>query len=444
MAEDKLALFGGEPAVSNDIPKELFAWPYVNKEIEDAVLNVVRNNKMSGTDITEEFEQKFAAWQQRKFGLAFSSGTMSLQAAMFAIGLGAGDEIICPTKTYWASCTSAYALGAGVVFANVQRDTMCLDPNDLERCISPRTKAIMVVHYCGHPADMDPICAIAKKHNIKIIEDVSHAQGGLYKGRMLGTFGDIAAMSLMSLKSFSCGELGILVTDTREYYERAIAYAHYERNNPSHVFETDDLKEYYNIPLGGMKGRANQICTAIGLIRLKDYEERIAEIRKSMNYFLDLLEGTPGFRAIRVNEAETGSNMAGWYCPHALYAAEELGGLPLSRYLEAVNAETPGFVSYSGANYPLHTHPLFRDLDLYKAGKPTRILYTERDIRELDSALKASEDIPCFSIPWFVKFMPEQIEQFANAYKKVARHYRELLADPVENIVGGHWYAPVN
>ncbi|MBO4367200.1 MAG: aminotransferase class V-fold PLP-dependent enzyme [Clostridia bacterium] len=439
---NKLALLGGEPVINEKLPDELFRWPDMSKEIDEAVLDVVHNNKMSGIDITEEFEKKFAAWQKRKYGLAFTNGTLALQTAMFAIGLGVGDEIICPTKTYWASCTSAYALGATVAFANVRRDTLDIDPDDIERCIGPRTKAIMVVHYAGYPADMDPICEIAKKHGLKIIEDVSHAQGGLYKGRMLGTFGDIAAMSLMSLKSFSCGELGMLVCDEREYYERAIAYAHYERNKPGYVDETEELQKYHHIPLGGIKGRANQICTAIGLIRLKDYDKRMEEVRRAMNYFLDLLEGTPGFHPIRVDE-KTGSNMAGWYTPQALYAAEELEGLPIEDYLRAVQAET-GFLGTSGANYPLHTHPLFQDIDLYHSGKPTRIQFAERDVRKLDEALRASEDIPCFSIPRFSVYMPEYIEKFARGYRKVSENYRELLKNKGENRIGGQWYHSVD
>ncbi len=220
-----LVRFGGQPTVAGNVPEDLFKWPYINEEIEQAALNVIRDNKMSGIDITMEFEEKFSAWNGRKYGVCFPNGTMALQAAMFSIGLGAGDELICPTKTYWASCASAMALGASVVFCNVKPDTLVIDPDDLERCLSPRTKAIMAVHYCGYPCDMDAVCAFAKKHGLKIIEDVSHAQGGLYKGRKLGTFGEVAAMSLMSLKPFSCGELGILIADDREVYERTIAYA---------------------------------------------------------------------------------------------------------------------------------------------------------------------------------------------------------------------------
>lgn len=434
-----LKILGGESAVGKNVPEELFAWPYVNKEIEDAVLDVVRRNVMSDNDITQKFEKEFAKWQQRKYAVAYCNGTLSLQAAMFAVGLGAGDELICPTKTYWASCMSAASLGASVVFANVKRDTLCLDPDDLERCLSPKTKAIMVVHYAGYPAEMDKICAFAKKHGLKVIEDVSHAQGGRYKGQMVGTFGDVAAMSLMSGKSFATGEMGIMVTDNVEMYERGLAYSHYERNNEKFIGETEYLKEFYHLPLGGMKGRVNQICPAIGLIRLKDYDEKTAEVRKAMNYFLDKMEGVKGFRAIRVDEKD-GSTMAGWYMPQAMYVAEELGGLPIELYLKAVEAET-GFLGSEGANYPLHTHTYFRNFDLFQTGTPTRIQFAERDVRELDDALAPSENIPCFSIPWFKKFIPEVIDQYVEGYKKVSEHYEEILANcQKEDGVGGRWY----
>ena len=434
-----LKMFGGEAAVHTPIPEELFAWPYVNKEIENAVLDVVRRNAFSGTDITERFEKEFAKWQQRKYGICYCNGTLSLQAAMFAVGLGAGDELICPTKTYWASCMSAAALGASVVFANVQPDTLSLDPDDLERCLSPRTKAIMVVHYVGYPADMDRICVFAQKHNLKIIEDVSHAQGGYYKGRKVGTFGDVAAMSLMSLKAFSAAEMGILVTDNREIYERAMAYSHYERNKAGYVDETEYLKKFYNLPLGGMKGRVNQVGPAIGLVRLKDYDEKILEMQKALNYFMDLMEDVPGVYGVRTKEE--GSTMGGWYTPQLIYKAEELGGLSAQAFMDAVFEET-GYRGHVGANASLHTHTYFHDFDLFHTGKATRILFADRDVRELDEALKRSEEICCISIPAFRKYMPEYIEQYAQGYRKVAQNYQKLLnagCSTDNSASGGSW-----
>lgn len=439
---EKLALLGGEQTIKEAPPKELFKWPIITEEDEAAALDVVRNNKFSGRDITEKFQDEFAAWQGSKYAIAYCNGTMALTSAMFAIGLGVGDEIICPTKTYWGSVSQAINFGASAVFCNIN-DMLSMDPDDLERCITPRTKAIMVVHYFAYPCDMDRIMAIARKHNLYVIEDVSHAQGGLYKGKKLGTFGDIGAMSMMSGKSFAAGELGMLVTDNRVFYERAMAFGHYERNNDKYIKECDDLKPYFHIALGGAKGRANQLCTAIARVQLKYYDQRCAEIRKSMNYFWDLLEGVKGIRAIRVDES-TGSNMAGWYCPHAAYYPGELGGLSVNRYAEAVRAEIGSNQCWEGGNFCLHTHQFFKTFDLMHIGKPSRIAFSDRDVRLDDDACKPSETKYCFSVPWFKHFDKEWIELYAKAFRKVSENYEQLLADDVKTVQGGRWYGTEN
>lgn len=439
---EKLALLGGTPVVQNAPTKALFGWPIITEEDEAAALDVIRNNKFSGTDITEKFQEEFAAWQGTEYALAFCNGTAALTASMFAIGLGMGDEIICPTKTYWASITQAANFGASAVFCNID-EHLSMDPDDVERCITEKTKAIMVVHYFAYPCDMDRIMAIAKKHNLKVIEDVSHAQGGLYKGKKLGTFGDVSAMSLMSTKSFAAGELGILVTNNRRCYERAIAFAHYERNNERYIKECEDLKPYARIALGGIKGRANQLCTAMARVQLKYYDERCAEIRRAMNYFWDLLEGLPGIRAIRVDES-TGSNMAGWYCPHGLYLPEELGGLSVKRFCEAVRAELGGGICWDGGNYCLHKHEFFKTFDLFGIGKPTRIAFANRDVREDDARIDPSAEICCFAVPWFKHYDTKWIETYAKAYRKVIENYEQLLEKDDDTTQGGRWYGQSN
>ncbi|MBN1623299.1 MAG: DegT/DnrJ/EryC1/StrS family aminotransferase [Clostridia bacterium] len=437
----ELALFGGPKAITKD-PGDLFKWPIITKEDEDAVLDVLRNGSMSGTDVTREFEKEFAKWQGLDLALGFSTGTAAIQSAMFGCKVGVGDEIICPTVTYWASGLQAFTLGATVVFANVNPDTLCIDPNDIEHRIGPRTKAIVVVHYTGHPADMDPIMAVAKKHGIKVIEDVSHAHGGLYKGRMVGTFGDVAAMSLMSGKSLAIGEAGILATNDREIYERAIAFGHYSRYRAEDM-QTESLKAHSGLPMGGYKYRMHQMSSAVGRVQLRHYNDRMLEIRKGMNYFWDLLEGVPGIKAHRVDE-KTGSTMGGWYAPKGLYKSEELGGLSVTRFCEAVRAE--GFDGCSpGCNLALHTHSLFQTLDVYGHGKPTRIANSDRDVRELDKTLSPSEEIGAksYSIPWFKHFEPEKIEEYAMAFRKVAMNYKELLKDDPgnpEEIGGWHFF----
>ena len=449
----KLAILGGEPIIKGENPeivKEMLTWPIITKEDEEAVLDVVRNNKFSETKITQEFEKEFAQWIGADYAVAYTSGTMSLAAALFAAGLGKGDEIICPTVTYWASITAAAGLGAIPVFCNVKED-MSIDPDDLERVISPKTKAIMVVHYCAYPADMDRIMEIAKKHNLLVIEDVSHAQGGLYKGKRLGTIGDIAGMSLMSQKSFAAGELGIVVTNNRRMYERALAYGHYERNNENYITECEDLKPYFNISIGGVKGRPNQVSTAMARVQLKYYDERCEEIRKAMNYFWDLLEGKPGVRPIRVDES-TGSNMAGYYASKGLYIAEELHGLPINVFIDALNAELGGNQKWPlfahGANYCLHTHNLFKTFDLINSGEPSRTYGAERDVRKLDEALKLSEERRknVFAVPYLVKYNKEWIEKFAQALINVIENHMDLVENYKlnEEDAGGQWFGRVN
>lgn len=436
-----LALLGGAPAIDKKPDKSLFAWPIITKEDEDAALNVIRNNLYSGTDITLKFQEEFAEWQGRKYALAFCNGTLSLTAAMFAIGLGVGDEIICPTKTYWGSIAQAFQFGATPIFCNIT-ENLSIDPDDIESRITDKTKAIMVVHYFAYPADMDRIMEIARKHNLFVIEDVSHAQGGMYKGKKLGTFGDVAAMSLMSTKSFSAGELGILVTDNKRFLERAIAFAHYDRNNSQYITESEELKDYYGIALGGCKGRANQLCSAIARVQLKYYDERCREIRRAMNYFWDLLDGLPGIRPIRVDES-TGSNMAGWYAPHGTYRPEELGGLSAKRFCEAVRAE--GVDScWEGGNYCLHTHRFFYDFNLYGTEKPTRIAFSSRDVRAGDELCASSVMRHCFQIPWFKHFDKEWIEKYAAAFRKVIENYRDLLPGDNTKSAGGRWYGSDN
>ena len=437
---EKLALLGGRPAIEQGPDESLFAWPIMTAEDEEAALGVIRKNKFSGTDITEKFQQEFAAWQGTEYAIAYCNGTASLSAAMFGIGLGHGDEIICPTKTYWGSVSQALHFGAIPVFCNIN-ENLSLDPDDLERCITPRTKAIVVVHYFAYPCDMDRIMEIARRHDLKVIEDVSHAQGGLYKGKKLGTFGDVGAMSLMSGKSFAAGELGILVTDDRRIYERAMAYGHYERNNKDYITETEELKPYYHIALGGMKGRANQLCSALARVQLKYYDQRCAEIRKAMNYFWDLVEGLPGIRPIRVDES-TGSNMAGWYIPHGRYVAEELGGLSVSRFCEALRAE--GFGTSEGGNFCLHTHPYFKSLDLFNTGGPTRLMFADRDVREDDGLCDRSVEVACFSVPWFKHFDKKWIEAYAAAMKKVIDNHTQLLENDENRALGGRWYGTEN
>ena len=274
-----LALLGGKKTLQSVEEGDIFRWPIITPEDEEAVLAVLRRGAMSGTDVTRQFEEELCAYFNLPYALCHNTGTAAIQAAMWACGVRRGDEVICQSMTYWGSALQVFSLGATVVFAEMDPSTLTLDPADVESRITDRTKAIIVVHYSAYPTDMDPIMEIAERRGIKVIEDVSHAQGGLYKGRLLGTIGHVGAMSIMSGKSLPCGEGGFLVTEDREIYERSVSFGHYQRS-----FEVEDaeLVPFQGMPLGGYKYRMHQLSSAVGRVQLKHYDERVAVIQKAM------------------------------------------------------------------------------------------------------------------------------------------------------------------
>lgn len=420
----ELAVLGGPKAVQTEVA-DMFTWPIITQEDEDACLEVLRRGAMSDTDVTAEFEKEYAAWFGVKHALGCNTGTAALQAAMWAAGVGVGDEIISVSLTYWATNLPVFSLGATVVFADVERDTMCLDPADIEHRITDRTKAIVPVHYCGYPCDMDAIMKIADKHNLKVIEDVSHAHGAEWKGKLCGTFGHIGAMSTMSGKALPIGEGGFLITDDDTLYEKAQAWGHYERTGS---LTDPTLKHFAGLPWGGYKYRMHQLSSAVGRVQLKHYRARMDEILQSMQYFWDLLEGVPGIRAHRPAK-ETGSHCGGWYAAHGLYRPEELGGLPISTFCQAVTAEGCG--TSPGCNFALHLHPLYNEADIYGHGKPTRIANSNRDVREGPGSLPITEQMQgwTYGIPWFKHYRPQVIEEHAAAFRKVAENADELIAE---------------
>jgi dTDP-4-amino-4,6-dideoxygalactose transaminase len=226
-----------------------------------------------------------------------------------------------------------------------------------------------------------------------------------------------------------------MVTDNQEIYDRAVAFGHYDRYTKE--IATDPLKPYAGLPLGGIKGRVNQLSAAMGRVQLKYYDERCAEIDKAMNYFWDQLKDVPGIRAHRVDKSD-GSTMGGWYCTLGQYVAEELGGLSLSRFCKAVAAEGVSGVS-PGCNAPLHLHPVFNDCDIYHDGKPTRIAFSDRDLRQPAGSLPVTEAVNSrvYHVPWFKKYRTEQIDEYVKAFRKVAENYKELLAEDTSEEVKG-------
>jgi perosamine synthetase len=419
----KLEIFSNKKPMINR-NEEIFRWPIITVEDEREVLRLLRKPDFLDSETIDLFEKEFANWCGTKYAITHANGTDAILAAMFACGVRQGDEVIAPSYTYWATITQCFSLGATMVFTDIDPNTMCIDPQDIEKKISKRTKAIVVVHFLGYPCDMDAINRIAKKYNIKVIEDASHAHGSLYKDRKIGVLGDVAAFSLCG-KPMAVGEGGMLITNNQNIYEYAIAWCHNFRFGKSNI-KNSELLKFAGLPMGGVSSRMHNLSAALGRGQLKHYDERVKEVDKAMNYFWDLIEDLPGIQAHRPPK-DSGCSMGGWYCPHGIYHTEELGGLSVSRFVEALRAEGYYAWTRSCIKEPLHLHPMLNECDIYGHGKPTRIANTDRDLRQPKGSLPITESIKSFTVPAFKKYIPEIIEEYAACFRKIVEHYEELI-----------------
>ena len=223
-----------------------------------------------------EFESQFAKYIGSNYAVSVCNGTVAIHLALLALGIGPGDEVIVPSLTYIASVNAITYTGAVPVFVDSLQDTWQMNPEDILKKITTKTRAIMVVHLYGHPCEMDEICSIAKKYDIYIIEDCAEAIGSKYNGQMVGSFGDIAAFSFFGNKTITTGEGGMVVTNDQTLHDRA---SHFKGQGLA------KYREYWHDVIG-YNYRMTNICAAIGLAQLEqvdkflDMKKRVAELYK--------------------------------------------------------------------------------------------------------------------------------------------------------------------
>lgn len=207
----KLALLGGKPIRTRPFP----SWPVFGRQEEARLLRALRSGKWGRLDGRQvaEFEKRFAEMHGCKYGVAVVNGTVSLRIALIAAGIRAGDEVIIPPYTFFSTASAVIEVNAVPVFSDIDLDTFNLDPEAVERAITPRTRAIIPVHFAGQAADMDAIMAIAKKRKLLVIEDAAHAHGASYKNRPAGSLGHVGSFSFQSSKNLTSGEGGIITTN---------------------------------------------------------------------------------------------------------------------------------------------------------------------------------------------------------------------------------------
>jgi len=277
---------------------------WFGKEEMDAVAEVIQNGYLFryGSENDPKFlhkvatlEKEFAKYSGAGYGLATSSGTSSLVASVLALGLKPGDEIIVPAYTFVASYSSVIFPGIIPVLAEID-ESLTLDPRDLENRITSRTKAIMPVHMLGNPCDMDKIMAIAKKHKLFVLEDSCQAAGASYKGKKIGTIGNIGAFSLNIFKTINSGDGGLVVTDDKKLYEIAFG-VHDQGHKPSRLGVEVGARSVL-----GLNFRMNELTAAVALTQLKKLDKIVSTLREKRSKLKTLIQQARGFKFRTLND----------------------------------------------------------------------------------------------------------------------------------------------
>jgi dTDP-4-amino-4,6-dideoxygalactose transaminase len=360
----ELAILGGQPVRTQPFP----AHNTIGREEKEAVMAVMDTGILSkylgawhadfyGGPKVREFEAAWAKYHSAKHAITVNSNTSGLLAAVGAAGIGPGDEVIVTPYTMSATATVIVAYNGVPVFADIRDDIFALDAASIQRCITPRTKAIMIVHIFGHPADMDPVMAIAREHNLIVIEDCAQVPGARYKGRPVGTLGHLGVFSLNYHKHIHTGEGGVVTTNDDGLAERVQLI----RNHGESVVGDQGVEDLSNT--FGLNLRMNEIEAAIGLEQLKKLPALLAHRIRNAEYLAEKLGKIPGLTPPTVLKD----------CMHVYYTMpfrfdRTPWGISRNLFVKAVLAELPSSeergpdLPLMGAGYvtPLYLLPMFQ------------------------------------------------------------------------------------
>ena len=276
--------------------------PLLDGNEEKYVVQALRNGWISSSGaFVSEFEERFAAYCGRRFGLTTTSGTTSLHLALLAAGVTSGHEVILPDFTMVSTLFAVLYCGARPVFVDVDEDTWNLNPTDIEKKITRRTKVILPAHIFGHPAEMTSILDVAKQHGLAVVEDAAQAHGARYEGQKCGGMGEIGCFSFFANKLITTGEGGMLVTDDEELYDRA----RYYRNL---CFDLNAPRDYQHRDLG-YNFRFTNLQAAVGLGQLESIDRYLGMRRATAHRYNEALRDVPG---VRVPIEQPGCKSAYW------------------------------------------------------------------------------------------------------------------------------------
>jgi dTDP-4-amino-4,6-dideoxygalactose transaminase len=346
-----LAILGGNPVRT----KEFTAWPMFNSDEESALIKVLHSGKWGGygTEV-QEFEAGLRSMHAVKHAVACSNGTVALEVALRAIGISTGDEVIVSPFTFIAGA-SAILLCQGIpVFVDIDPDTLNLTPASVESAITSRTKAIVAVHFGGHPAEMDAITAIAAKHGLAVVEDCSHALGAKWKGTPVGNFGDVGTFSFQQFKLVTAGEGGAVATNHPAIADSVWGYCNQGRRRGAAWYEHYSLGSNY---------RLTALQASVLSAQLKRVLEQTAIRTRNAEYLRKQLKG---FKGISTGPVSEFVDQHPQYLMTLRYDPSAFSGISREVFLAAIEAE--GIPLRPVYPYPLYRNPLFGKEALAKYG----------------------------------------------------------------------------
>ncbi len=352
----KLAIEGGEKACRVAWPR----WPVWDDAERRALLGVLESGSWWFGDRVKEFEAAFAAFQGARFGVTATSGTTALETALIALGVGAGDEVIVPPYTFVATASAVLRVNAVPVFADIEPHSLCIDPADVERRITPRTKALIPVHLGGRVADMDRLLAIARPRAIAVVEDACHSWGSQWKGKGTGAIGTCGVFSFQASKNITSAEGGIILTDDGELAERCRSFTNVGRR-PGEAW-------YRHFVLGSNL-RLTEFQAALLLAQLGRLEEQTLVRQANAEILTEGLRHVPGIAPIE-NEPRMTRRGIHLYC---FRLDRERLGTTRARFIEAVGAE--GVPLMPGYDTPLYRNPMFGTAEAGPRGCPVTCPY---------------------------------------------------------------------
>lgn len=412
---ERPALHGGRPAIAVGQPHSV--WPPAASAAELTDLAAQRNTDIyvgGSVGPIRELEESFLRFLggDVRYAITYNSGTSALLAAYFALGVQDGMEVLGPALTYHAALSPVYALKGTVVLVDVAADTRCIDPDEIERWITPATRVLTVVHQWGHPCDMDRIMDIARRNGLAVVEDCSHAHGSRYQGRLCGTFGDVAVFSLHANKPVFGGEGGILVTSRQDVHDRATLLGHYRDRSRDAVVDSG-LRRHW-VTGYGLKLRMSPFNAIVAKHSLAMFDRRAKERHTCVEYFRHELARVRCLEPVHVAPY---ADMGAWYGFKPVYRPEVLGGLPKSEFLEMLRAEGMEV-------HPLPTGTLLATLPLYREAS-TGMFAGHRARANDPAAYPVARDIEAraLSLPTFSNWETdrETIDQYVAAFHKVDR-----------------------